>query len=333
MKEAREISKKIKAQQFQPIYFFHGEETFYIDKLVDFIEANALDEMDRSFNQVVLYGRDVTVGQIIENAKRFPMMAERQVVIVKEAQELSKSLNELVEYAKNPLESTILVIAHKYKLYDKRTALYKVLNEKGWVLESQPIKENKLPEFIAEQVQFKGLQIDHKATMMLAEFIGTNLNMIHNAVDKLGILMPKGAVIQPDDIEKNIGFSKEYNSFELTNALTTYDRNKAYKIAMYYADHKKTHPFVVVSASLYSFFSKVMMYHGLRDKSQAAKILGVSPYAVKNYEEGAKKYPMKKISRILEMLRICDGKSKGLGGGAVQDADLYKDLLFTIFSN
>lgn len=332
MKEAREISKKIRAQQFQPVYFFHGEESFYIDKLVDFIEDNALPEMDRSFNQVVLYGRDITVGQIIENAKRFPMMAERQLVIVKEAQELSKSLNELVDYVKNPLDSTILVLAHKHKLFDKRTALYKALNDKGWILESQPIKEAKLPEFIAEQVQFKGLQIDHKATMMLAEFIGVNLNMIHNSIDKLAILMPKGSVIQADDIEKNIGFSKEYNSFELTNALTSFNRDKAYKIAMYYAEHKKSHPFVMVSASLYSFFSKVMMFQGLRDKSQAAKVLGVSPYAVKNYEEGAKHYPMKKISSILEMLRICDGKSKGLHAGSISEAELYKDLLYIIFS-
>lgn len=334
MEEVIQITKDIKAGNLKPIYFLMGEEPYYIDKLTEFIEQNILQEHERDFNQSILYGRDVTMEDVIGTAKRFPMMADRQVVVVREAQELSRTIDKLEAYAENPQPTTVLVFAYKYKTLDKRKKITKLLDKVGVVFESKKLYENQVGDWIKRVLSGQGYSIEPKAVAMMVEFLGTDLSKINNELEKLKIILPKGHTFTPNDIEENIGFSKDFNNFELRKAIGEKNQVKAYQIIDYFAQNPKDNPLVVTTGLVFGFFSQLLQYHGLKDKSQAnaAKVLKVNPYFVKDYEVAFRNYPMKKVSAIVAALRTIDVKSKGVGTASTSQHDLLKELLITIFS-
>lgn len=334
MDEVVKIVNDIKGGNIKPIYFLMGEEPYYIDKLSDYIEENVLSEDEKGFNQSVLYGRDVSMEDIIGSAKRYPMMAERQVVIVKEAQDLTKTIDKLESYADNPMPSTVLVFCYKYKTLDKRKKVTKLLEKNGLVYESKKLYENQVGQWISRVLQGKGYSIEPKANAMLVEFLGTDLSKISNELDKLQIILPKGTTISAKHIEENIGFSKDYNVFELRKAIGDKNQLKAYQIAHYFAENPKENPMVVTTSLVFSFFVSLLQYHGLKDRNpkNVASVLKVNPYFLKDYDIALKNYPMKKVSAIVAALRDIDVKSKGVGANSLSNADLLKEMLVHIFS-
>ena len=334
MDEVLKIVNDIKAGNIKPIYFLMGEEPYYIDKLSDYIEENVLSEEEKSFNQTVLYGRDVSVEDIISAAKRYPMMAERQVVIVKEAQDLVKTIDKFESYALSPMLSTVLVICYKYKTLDKRKKVTKLFDKAGVVFESKKLYENQVGQWITRVLQTKKFSIEPKANAMLVEFLGTDLGKINNELEKLQIILPAGSTISAKDIEENIGFSKDFNIFELRKAIGERNQLKSYKIVQYFSDNPKDHPMVMTTGLIFSFFIQVLQYHGLKDKNpkNVAAVLKVNPFFLKDYDVALKNYPMKKVSQIVALLRDIDVKSKGVGANAMPQHDLLKEMLVGIFN-
>lgn len=334
MNEVKEIVSAIKNGNIAPVYFLMGEEPYYIDRIAAFIEENVLTEEERGFNQMILYGRDVTIDEITANAKRYPMMAEYQVVVVKEAQELSRTIENLVSYVDNPQPSTILVLCYKYKTIDKRKKLYKSLRKNGVLFESKKLYENQVGEWIRRVLSGKGYTISHKAAQMLVEFLGTDLGKINNELEKLQLIIPEGSQITPELIEENIGISKDFNNFELRKAIGEGDFLKASRIINYFAQNPKDNPTVVTISLLYNFFSQLLHYHGLQDKSpkSVASALRINPYFVNEYQNAARNYPMKKVSRVIGFLRESDVKSKGVGASNMSTGDLLKEVLVKIMA-
>lgn len=331
LEKAQQIIKEIRNGQIAPVYFLMGEEPYYIDGIATFIEDSILTEEEKGFNQMILYGRDVTVDEIISNAKRFPMMAERQVVIVKEAQDLSRTIEQLLPYVEQPQPSTVLVVCYKYKKLDARKKLSKAVQKYGVLFESKKLYDSQIPDWIRKVLEGRGYSISLKASQMLSEFLGNDLSKINNELEKLRLILPKGSQITAEVIEENIGISKDFNNFELQNAVGNRDVTRAFRIAQYFGQNTKNHPIVMTVALLYSFFSKVMKYHALKNPAHAAKELGVNPYFIKDYEVAARNYPMKKVSTILTAIRETDMKSKGVNASNVPQGDLLKELLVKIF--
>lgn len=327
----KQIISDIDKGIFHPIYFLMGEEPYYIDRVSKYIEDHALTEAERGFNQMVFYGRDVTIEDIVAQAKRYPMMAERQVVIVKEAQDLVRTIDALQAYVENPQPTTVLVFCYKYKKLDARKKITKTLKKNAFVFESKKIYENQIATWIQSLCHSKGHEISPKAAYMLAEFLGNDLSKISNEVTKLSQVLGKGVAFTPEAIEQNIGISKDFNNFELQSAIAQGNYKKAYCITQYFSQNQKSHPLVLTIGLLYSFFSKVLKYHSLTNKSEAPKVLGVSPYHLKDYQDAARYFPMKKVSAIITTLREVDLKSKGVGGASITEGDLLKELLVGIF--
>ncbi|WP_335974948.1 DNA polymerase III subunit delta [Gaetbulibacter jejuensis] len=334
MDEVKELVSDIRKGHIKPVYFLMGEEPYYIDKLSEFIEDNILSEEEKGFNQMVLYGRDVSVEDIIGNAKRFPMMAEHQVVIVKEAQDLSRTIDKLEAYVANPQPTTILVVNYKYKKIDKRKSLYKAIKKNGVVFESKKLYDNQVPDWIRRVLSGQSYSITPKAALMLAEFLGTDLSKINNELEKLKIVLPEGTEITPEHIEQNIGISKDYNNFELHKAIGDRDTKKAFKIIKYFGENPKDNPMVVTVSLLHSYFSKLLQLHGLNDKSSrnVASALKINPYFANEYIVAARNYPMKKVSAVIASLREFDVKSKGVGANAIPQSDLLKELMVRIMN-
>ena len=334
MDEVLKIVNDIKAGNIKPIYFLMGEEPYYIDKLSDYIEENVLSEEEKSFNQTVLYGRDVSVEDIISAAKRYPMMAERQVIIVKEAQDLVKTIDKFESYALSPMPSTVLAICYKYKTLDKRKKVTKLFEKAGVVFESKKLYDNQVGQWITRVLQSKKYSIEPKANAMLVEFLGNDLGKINNELEKLQIILPSGSIISAKDIEENIGFSKDFNIFELRKAIGERNQLKSYKIAQYFSDNPKDHPMVMTTGLIFSFFIQIFQYHGLKDKNpkNVAAVLKVNPFFLKDYDVALKNYPMKKVSQIVALLRDIDVKSKGVGANAMPQHDLLKEMLVGIFN-
>jgi DNA polymerase III subunit delta len=332
MQNIKQIADAIKSKNLKPIYFLMGEEPYYIDKIADLISDSVLTEEEKGFNQMILYGGEVSVDTIISNAKRFPMMAEYQVIIVREAQHLSRSIENLASYVDNMQPTTVLVICYKYKTLDKRKKLAKLIAKNGLLFESKKLYDNQIPDWIRRVLAGKNYKIEDKATLMLSEFLGTNLSKITNELGKLMVLLPKGSTISANDIERNIGISKDYNIFELRNAIGVRDIVKANKIITYFAQNPKTNPLVVIISLLFSYFTQLLQYHALTDKSPAAvaKALKISPYFAKDYSVAARHYPMKKVAQIISYLNDADVKSKGVGARQLPPGDVLKELLFKI---
>ena len=327
------ILQDIKKGNIKPIYFLMGDEPYFIDKISDYIETNVLKEEEKGFNQMVIYGRDASIDEIVSNAKRFPMMAEKQVIIVKEAQDLSRTIENLVSYVENPQPTSVLVICYKYKKLDNRKKLAKTIKKTGNVLfEAKKLYDNQIGDWIRKYLKAKSYSIDTKAVMMLVEFLGTDLSKISNELDKLTIVLPKDKVISPEDIERNIGISKDYNNFELRKAISNKEIVKANAIINYFKLNDKANPQVVTIALLNDLFTKLLLFHGLKDKSQnnVASKLKVNPYFVREYFDAARNYPMRKVSQIISFLHEADLKSKGVGASMFSKEDILKELLFKI---
>ncbi|MEX0275160.1 MAG: DNA polymerase III subunit delta [Flavobacteriaceae bacterium] len=334
MDEVRQLVTDIKNGQIAPIYFLHGEEAYYIDKIANFIAQNILTEEERGFNQMVIYGKDTSVEDIVSNAKRFPMMAERQVVIVKEAQHLSRTIENLTAYASNPQPSTVLVICYKYKKLDKRKKLHKAVAQNGILFESKKLYENQVSDWIRKVLKGKGHAITHKAAILLVEYLGTDLAKIDNELSKLQLVLPRDHEINAQDIEDHIGISKDFNNFELKKAIGERNVTKAAQIIHYFSQNPKDNPFVLTVSLLHSFFAQLLQYHGLDDHSpkSVASALRINPYFVKEIQVAARNYPIKKVSNIVSHLREMDLKGKGVGANAAQQSDLLKELLVKIVS-
>jgi DNA polymerase-3 subunit delta len=331
MKEFDEILKELKNKIYRPVYFLMGDEAYYIDQLTDYISGHVLTDAEKTFNQTMFYGKDADVHSIINSARRFPMMANYQVVIVKEAQELKK-LEDLLFYVEKPLKSTLLVINYKYGNLDKRTKLYKALSN-HILFESKKLYDNQVPEWIVNFLKKGGVIIDAEAAELIKESLGNDLSKIAHELDKLMLVLPEGnKMVTKTIIERNIGISKDFNTFELTKALGQKNILKANRIADYFNKNPKASPFPVTIQVLFSFFSKILSYHFIVDKSRGnvASSLGVNPFFVVEYEQAAKKYPPAKAVAIIAALREYDMKSKGVGNSSVPDGELLKELLFII---
>lgn len=330
--KVKTILADIKNGKTKPVYFLMGEEPYYIDAISKYIEQNVLSEAEKGFNQMVLYGRDVSVDDIIANAKRYPMMAEKQVVIVKEAQDLSRTMENLLSYVLNPQPTTVLVLCYKYKTLDKRKKLAKAVAEKGLLFESKKMYDDKVPDWIRRVLAGRGYTITPKASQMLVEFLGNDLGRISNELEKLQLIIKPGDQITPQLIEENIGISKDFNNFELQNAIGERDIRKAFAIVQYFSQNPKSNPMPMTIALLYGFFSKLLKYHALSNKGDAAKTLGVHPFFLKDYHTAARNYPMKKVSANIAIIREIDMKSKGVGAANLPQGDLLKELLVKIFN-
>jgi DNA polymerase-3 subunit delta len=327
-----EIMSDLRKRIFKPVYFLAGDEPYYIDLITEFIEEKVLPESEKAFNQVIIFGEDTTLNSIIETARRFPMMASHQVVIIKEAQSLKK-IEDLLVYVEKPLLSTILVLNYKYKVIDKRTKLFKALDTQCVYFESMRLRDYQVPPWIERYLMTQGIKIDPDASAMLTEFLGTDLHKIVNELDKLLITLPEGKpVINTAQIEKNIGISKDYNNFELQKAVGEKNILKANMIVRYFADNPKDNPVNLTIASVFSFFTKLLSYHYLTDKSKnnVAAMLKVNPYFVRDYETSAMKYNASKTIQIISLIRTYDMKTKGFGDVSTEPGDLLKELVYKI---
>lgn len=326
------IIKDIKQKKFAPVYLLHGEESYYIDRISDAILEHSLEEHEKDFNLSILYGKETDVSTIIAEAKGYPMMAERRVVIVREAQELKRKLPDLLPYVENLQPSTVLVICHKHGTVDGRSKLATTINKVGVAFKSEKVRDYQLQDYIQGIVKEMGYDISHKACSLLAESIGSDLSRIHNELNKLSILIEKGQTINDVHIEENIGISKDYNNFELVEAVGKRDVPKAMRIIDYYDKNPKSGNLIVITSSLFGLFSKIMRLHfaGNSD-AEAMKVAKIThPFILKQYRQYQKVYPPKKINANIGLLQEYDMKSKGLGNREFTDMELAKELLFKL---
>jgi len=326
-----EIIASITEKSLQPVYFLMGDEPYYIDKLADAFSKNVLSDEEQEFNQVVLYGKDIETAQIIAEAKQFPFGAEKRVVIIKEAQHLT-DIEILDSYLDSVQSSTILVICYKRKSVDKRKKFGKTLASKCVVFDSKKLYENKIPEWINTYVNENGFNIDNSASVVLAEYLGADLSKITNELDKLMLVVNKKEQITTKLIEYHIGISKDYNVFELQNALGKRQVVKANRIINHFAANPKNHNIVPVMSALFSYFQKIMVYHFLKDKSpkSAASVLKVNPFFVSQYQTAAQNYSKRQLFFIFEHLKDYDLKSKGVNNKSTTHEGLLKELIFKI---
>ncbi|HXB41993.1 MAG TPA: DNA polymerase III subunit delta [Bacteroidia bacterium] len=350
MADYNDILLDLKRKLYKPVYFLHGEEPYFIDEISDYIEKNVLEESQKGFNQTVLYGKDSDLSTIIGLAKGFPMMGEKQVIIVKEAQTLKEfarkgadegdepkekkggDKNPLAAYLENPQPLSILVFCHKYKKLDSRTSLAKTIAKQAVLFESKKLYDDKIPSWITSYLKDKKYNITPSAAALLAQHLGNDLSKIVNELGKLFVSLPEGTEILPDHIQQNIGISKDFNVFELQDALAKKDVLRANRIVQYFAANPKDNPLVLTTASLYGYFHKILLYHFAPDKSRGsiAAALGVNPFFVSGYESAARNYNTGKLKNIFSHLRECDVRSKGVDNVSVEDGDLLKELVFKI---
>ena len=337
MSELKKMITSFKKDGYKPVYFLMGEEPYFIDFLSDYFANNVISEEEKSFNQVVLYGKDVSVNDIMSQARQYPFMGDKMLVVVKEAQELVKTIDQFSSYFKSVQPSTIIVFCYKYKTLDKRKELYKTLSKSEFaeIFESNKLKDYQVEGWIKTLISDEKLEIEPKAVAMLVEFLGNDLSKISNEIDKLKIVLKNDKLITADLVEENIGISKEYNNFELINAVAYKNEAKAFSIAKYFALNTKSNPFVVTTSLLYNFFSKLLQYHGMIYKNAGAnpadiaKQLGINQYGLKDYQAASKIYPMKKVSQTIAVIREIDLKGKGVNGSLTHD-DLLKELLIKV---
>ena len=329
MNSLQDILKDIQERRFSPVYFLMGAESYFIDRIEKELYHSVVSEEERAFNQSVLYGKDTTVDQILDAAKRFPMMAEYQLVIVREAQELSRVIDQLESYVRNPQPSTVLVVCYKYKSIDKRKKLYKALQQHAVLFESKQLYENQVPDWIQRWVKNKKRNINLKASHLLVECLGTHLSAIEQSLEKLLLLVDHDHEITENHIEDHIGFSKDFNNFELRKALGTGNVAHAQRICHYFSLHPRQHPIIVTLSTLHLFFMQLLQYHGLENHNpnHVSRVLGIRPFVVKEYQVAAKRYPMKSISFILDKIRIADMKCKGLGVGSISEKAILRQLI------
>ncbi|MFO8055027.1 MAG: DNA polymerase III subunit delta [Bacteroidales bacterium] len=329
----KEIYQSLKNKVYQPVYLFQGEESFFIDKLVELIEEDVLSEAEKEFNLDIFYGKDIEINQLISAAKRYPMAANHHVVIVKEAQHL-KQMDKLSSYIENPLTSTLLVLVHKHNTLDGRKTISKTLKKKGLIFTSKKLYENQIPDWVSTYLSNRGFTITPKASIILTEYVGNDLSKISNELDKLIINLEKGTKINDHHIEQNIGISKDYNIFELQNAIGSKDIARAYKIADYFGNNVKSFPLLRITSNLYYYFTKLMLIHKSRSQNpgELASIIGLHPFLAKEYIAAARNYSFGKIAAIIHDIKEYDLKSKGINNASTGDGELLRELVFRILN-
>jgi DNA polymerase-3 subunit delta len=333
----KKILTDLKSRKYSPVYFLQGEETFYIDMISDVVESSVLSDAEKSFNQVIVYGKDVTMATILTHARRFPMMAERQVVIVKEAQDIQDLNKEiggklLLDYLSKPVPSTVLVFCHKNKSLDKRKELGKKIDQLTVCVTGKKIYDNQLPEFVMEYVRDKKISMDDRAVMALCEYVGNDLHRLANEVDKLAIAAGPTGTISVDQVMNQVGVSKEYNIFELQKAIITRDTLMANKIVNFFESNTKKNPIIPVVAFLFSFFSKLLAASQSSDKSDKGlvSVLKISPYAAKDYALALRQFPPDKIVNTIGFLKQADLKLKGVNSGSDTEGQIFRELVYRI---
>lgn len=326
-----DILKDIRNKVLYPVYFLMGEESFYIDVIADYLEEKVLTEEEKGFNLSILYGKETDIPTILSVAKRFPMMASHHLVIIREAQNI-KDIESLSAYISKPLSSTILVICYKYKSLDRRKKFVKDIEKNGVLFEGKKLYDNQVPAWINDYISRKGYRIGPRAVQMLADHLGADLAKIVNEIGKIFISLPKGQEVSTRVIEENIGISKDYNNFELQEALGEKKIFKAQQIVRYFGENPKSHPLVVTLAVLYQYFTRILIYHSLRDKSRnnAAAALSVNPFFIPHYQQAAQNYPPGKVIQIISWLRETDIKSKGIDNYSTTDGELLRELTYKI---
>jgi DNA polymerase-3 subunit delta len=325
------LLKEIRNKKFEKIYFLHGEEPYFIDVLTKAIQDNALEESERDFNQSILYGKDAEVLSLISELKSYPMMAERRLVILKEAQYF-KAIEQLESYLENPANSTIFVICYKYKTFDARKKTLKNALKNGVVFKSEKVKEYQLAEWIQQYIKTTGYELTSKACMLLIESLGNDLGRIVKELEKLAVLIEKGTIINENHIEENIGISKDYNVFELTNAVANKDNLKALKIVDYFDHNPKAADLVFVISNLFKFFSQIMRIHFLPNKSReaVAQALGVHPFVAGELTNAKNKYDPRKIAANIALIHEYDLKSKGVGNTSATQGELMREMVYQL---
>ncbi|MFD0998042.1 DNA polymerase III subunit delta [Ohtaekwangia kribbensis] len=335
----KKILADLKSKKYAPVYFLQGEETFYIDVIADYIEANVLADAEKGFNQVVVYGKDAVMATILTHARRFPMMAERQVVIVKEAQDIpdlgkDTGARLLLDYLTKAVPSTVLVFCHKHKSLDKRKELGKKIDQYAVTINTKKLYDNQLPEFVSEYCKDKKVPIDDRAVQALCEFVGNDLHRLANEVDKIVISLQPGESITAERIMNQVGISKEYNIFELQKAILQRDTVLANRIVNYFERNTKKNPMIPVVAYLFSFFSKLLMAANATDKSEKglASELKVSPYAVRDYSLALRQFPLAKIIDNISSIKEADLKLKGVNTGSADEGQIFRELVWRLMN-
>jgi DNA polymerase III, delta subunit len=336
---AKKILDSIKKRKYDPVYVLQGEETYYIDLIANYIEANVLSESERSFNQVIMYGKDSPVNAILTNAKRFPMMAERQVVIVREAQDIPDLQKEagsklLLDYVSKPVPSTILVLCHKHKTFDKRRELGKKIDQLTVSATFKKPYDNTLRDFVLDYFGERSQKIDESGVSVLVEYVGNDLNRLANEMDKVLISSSKDVTITAEDVMSKVGVSREYNIFELQKAWILQDTLRIAKMISYFEGNTKKNPVIPIVAFLYSFFSKLLIAQSTSDKSDKGLVtaLKISPFAVRDYSSALSRYSTSKIIEVISMLKTADLKLKGVNSGSEGEGQILKELLVRIIS-
>lgn len=328
-----DIVKELKEKKFKPIYYLMGEESYYIDRIADYMAETILTEEEKEFNQIILYASNTDLSTIINAAKRYPMMAEHQLIIVKEAQNL-KNLEELSYYLQKPQPSTILVFCHKNGTLDRRKKITLEIEKNGVLYESKRIKETQLPAFIVNYLKKKGVEIEPKACELIADSIGSDLNRISSELDKLFLsLTPKQKRVTSELVEKHIGISKDFNNFELRNALIEKDIFKANQIIKYFEENPKNNPIQMSLSLIFNFFSNLMLAYYAPEKSEqgiAAQLGLRSPWQSKEYLAAMRKYSAMKVMYIISDIRECDARSKGVNNPSTENGELLRELIFKI---
>ena len=327
-----QIITDIKNKIYKPVYLLTGDEPYYIDKLCDFMEENILEESEKAFNQHIYYGKDISVLDIDNLARRFPMMANHQLVIIKEAQDVKK-IEDLVHYVSNPLKSTILVLNYKYKKLGSKRKFYNAIKKEGLIFESKKLYDDKIPAWITNYLNKKKYNIDTRSSFLLSESLGNDLTKISHELDKLVLSLSNNErTITAKLIEQNIGISKDFNNFELQNALGQKNVLKANQIIKYFGNNQKENPFILTVISLYSYFTKILMYYFIKDKSNknVATILKIHPFFVKDYQLAARNYKASKLVSIISLLREYDLKAKGVNADSIPASELLKEMVYKI---
>lgn len=331
------VLKDLNAKKFAPIYFLEGEEPYFIDLITDYIEKHAIAEHEKGFNQLIMYGKDSPLNVILSNARKFPMMADRQVVIVKEAQSIPDLGKEdaqklFISYLNNPLPSTILVFAHKHKKLDGRGSLKKELDKKTVFVNSEKVKDWKLTEWVEGYIKSLRHQIDSKAAQLLADSIGNNLEVISNEVGKMLINFSEPTKFTSEHISKYIGINKEYNNFELTKAIGYKDAIKANQIIHYFIQNPKANPVIPIFSLLYNYFSKIALVHraGAMPENQLAGVIGVHPYGVKEYLAVSRNYKLGKVIEVFAYIKEADLRFKGVDSGSMDEGEILRELVYKI---
>lgn len=329
-----EIGRDIMAKKFAPIYVLMGDEPFFMDQITELLIDHVLEESERDFNQIIMYGADTDAASIINAARRFPMMSKYQLVVVREAQ-LIRDIDMLSGYVKNPLMSTVLVINYKYKTFDRRKALAVATEKVGILFEAKKIPDYKMPGFITSFMQQRSVGIDNKAAQMLSDFLGNDLSRLSKELDKLMLILPEKAPkrVTPELIEQNIGISKEYNNFELIKALATKDVLKANRIIQYFEKNPKSNPIQMTLPVLFNYFSNLLICYYTKDRSETGLMTALGlrgTFQVKDYMIGMRNYSAMKVFNLISDIRTTDARSKGVENTSVPDADLLKELLYKI---